>query len=100
VAEALGLGAGVDDVRVVGDAVDDGFREPRVEEYAGPFAERQLRGHDQRSAFAALADDSEDGLGGPVGQGYVAEFVGLCGYPHSSAYAETATMPICAPPVR
>jgi hypothetical protein len=47
VAEAPALGAGVDDVRAVGDPVDDGFREPRVGEHLGPFAERQVGGEDQ-----------------------------------------------------
>jgi hypothetical protein len=37
VAEAPGLAAGVDDVRAVGEAIDDGFREPGVGEYLGPL---------------------------------------------------------------
>src|SRR5919197_6331053 len=51
VAEAPALGAGVDDVRAVGDPVDDGLREARVGEDLGPFAERQVRGHDQAAAL-------------------------------------------------
>jgi hypothetical protein len=46
--------AGVDDVRLVRDAVNDGFREPRVREHFGPVAERQVGGHDQRAAFVAF----------------------------------------------
>ena len=75
VTEAPARGAGVDDVRLVGDAVNDGFREPGVREHPGPFAERQVRGHDQRSVFVALADHLEDELRGAVGQGQIAKLV-------------------------
>jgi hypothetical protein len=75
VAEAPGLGAGVDDVGAVGEAVDDGLREPRVGEDLGPFAERQVGGDDQAAAFVAFGEDLEDELGGAVGQREVAEFV-------------------------
>ena len=68
VAEAPALGAGVDDVRAVGDPVDDGLRHARVGEHLGPFSERQVGGDDQRSAFVAFGDDLEDELGGAVGQ--------------------------------
>jgi hypothetical protein len=37
VAEAPGFGAGVDDVRAVGEAVDDGFGHAGVGEHLGPF---------------------------------------------------------------
>ena len=74
-AEAPGLGAGVDDVRSVGEPVDDGLREPRVGEYLGPFAEREVGGEDQASAFVAFGEDLEDELGGAVGQREVAELV-------------------------
>ena len=51
--EPPGLGAGVDDVCAVGKPVDDGFGHASVGEHLGPFAEWQVRGHDQRSAFVA-----------------------------------------------
>jgi len=59
----------VDDVRLVRDPVNDGLCEAWVGEHLGPLAERQVCGHDQRSAFVALADDLEHELGGAVGQG-------------------------------
>ena len=40
VAKAPGFGAAVDDVRFVGEPVDDGFGEPGVGEHFGPVAER------------------------------------------------------------
>ena len=42
VAEAPGLGAGVDDVSAVGEAIDDGLGESGVGEHLGPFGERRL----------------------------------------------------------
>ena len=92
-AEAPGLGAGVDDVRAVGESVNHGLGEPGVGEDLGPLAEWQVGGDDQAAAFVAFGEDLEDELGGAVGQGEVAQFVNLCGYPHRSTYAETATMP-------
>ena len=74
-AEAPGLVAGVDDVCLVGDAVDDGFGEAGVGEDLGPFAEGQVGGDDQAAAFVALADDLEDELGGAFGQVQVSELV-------------------------
>src|SRR4051794_6597333 len=92
-AEAPALGAGVDDVGLVGDAVDDGLGETGVGEDLGPFAEGQVGGDDQAAAFVAFGDDLEDELGSALGQGQVAQLVDLCGYPHRSSYADTATMP-------
>jgi hypothetical protein len=46
VAEAPGLGAGIDDVRAVGETVNDGLREPGVGEDLGPLAEREVGGDD------------------------------------------------------
>src|SRR4051794_39539876 len=75
VAEAPGLVAGVDDVRAVGEPVDDGFGEAGVVEDLGPFAEWEVGGDDQRSAFVAFGEDLEEELGGAGGQGEIAELV-------------------------
>src|SRR6266702_1810862 len=75
VAKAPGLGAGVDDVGAVGEAVDDGLGEAGVVEDLGPFTEGQVGGDDQAAAFVAFGEDLEDELGGAVGQREVAEFV-------------------------
>jgi hypothetical protein len=84
VAEAPGLGAGVDDVGAVGESVDDGLREPGVGEDLGPFAERQVRRDDQAAAFVAFGEDLEDEFGGAVGQREIAKLVDLCGLRHRS----------------
>jgi len=91
--EAPGFAAGVDDVGAVGEPVDDGFGEAGVGKDFRPFAEGEVGGHDQAAAFVAFGEDLEDEFGGSVGQGEVAEFVELCGYPHSWTCADTATMP-------
>ena len=74
---------GLDDVRFVGDPVDDRLGESGVGEDLGPLAEGQV-GDDQRSAFVAFGEDLEDEFGGAVGQREVAELVNLCGHPHRS----------------
>jgi hypothetical protein len=48
-AQPVGLGAGLDDVSVEGDAVDDGGDEAGVGEHGSPFAERQNRSASARS---------------------------------------------------
>jgi hypothetical protein len=75
VTEAPALVAGVDDVRSVGEPVDDRFGEPGVGEHLRPFPERQVGGDDQAGAFVSLGEDLEDELGGAVWQREVAEFV-------------------------
>jgi hypothetical protein len=97
VAEAPGLCAGVDDVRPVGDAVDDGLREAGVGKYLGPLPVGEVGGDDQAGALVALGDDLEDELGGTLGQREVAKLIDLCGYPHRSICADTATMPTSWP---
>jgi len=54
VLEAPGFGAGLDDVGLVGEPVDDGPGEPGVGEDAGPFAEGEVGGDDQAGAFVAF----------------------------------------------
>src|SRR6266508_4203086 len=75
VAEAPGLSAGVDDVRAVSEAVDDGLGEPWVVEDLRPLAERQVRRDDQRPALVAFGEHLEDELGGALGQRQVAKLV-------------------------
>src|SRR3954468_5499027 len=75
VAEAPALGAGVDDVGLVGDAVNDGLGQAGVGEDLGPFAEREVGGDDQAAAFVAFGDDLKDELGGARGQGQVAQLI-------------------------
>ena len=74
-AEAPGLAAGVDDVRAVREAVNDGLGEAGAGEDLRPLAERQIRGDDQLPAFVAFGEDLEDELGGAGGQREVAKLI-------------------------
>jgi hypothetical protein len=61
-AESVGLGAGLDDVGVEGDAVDDRDAEPRVGERLGP-AIWLVAGDRDGGAFFPLSEDLEQQLG-------------------------------------
>src|SRR5690625_3957009 len=57
--EPVGVGAGVDDVGVEGESVDDGRGQARVGEGGAPFAEGGVGGARDRGAFFAFGDDLE-----------------------------------------
>ena len=52
-AQPVGVGAGLDDVGVVGEPVDDGGAEAGVGEGGGPFAEGGVGGDRDGGAFLA-----------------------------------------------
>ena len=79
------------DVGVVEDAVDHGGGNSLVAEDVAPAGEGQVAGQDQRGAFA-VGDELEEQVRGVLFEGQVADLVDLCGYRHSSTYADTATM--------
>ena len=58
-AESVGLGAGLEDVGVEGDAVDDGGDEAWVWEDRAPLAEGQVGGDRDGGPFFAFCDDLE-----------------------------------------
>ena len=62
-AESVGLGAGLEDVGVEGDPVDDGGDQAGVGEHGSPFAEGQVRGDRDGRSFFAFGDDLEEQLG-------------------------------------
>jgi len=62
-AQPVGLGAGLEDVGVEGDAVHDGGDQARVWEHGSPLAEGQVRGDRDGCAFFAFGDDLEEELG-------------------------------------
>jgi hypothetical protein len=57
------------------------------------FAERLVAGDDEAGSFVAARDELEEQVGGLGLERDVADLVDLCGYPHRSTYADTATMP-------
>ena len=64
--ESVGLGAGVDDVGVEGEPVDDGGGQSGVGEGVAPLAERGVRSAGDGGSFLAGGDDLEEQLG-PAG---------------------------------
>ena len=62
-AQPVGLGAGFEDVGVVGDAVHDRGNEAWVGEHGAPFAERQVGGDRDGGSLFAFGDDLEEQLG-------------------------------------
>jgi len=57
--QAVGLGAGFEDVGIEGDAVDDRGDQARVGEDGAPFAEGQVGRDRDGGAFFAFGDDLE-----------------------------------------
>ena len=91
--EPVGVDAGLDDVAAEGEPVHDGGAEPRVGEGLGPAAEALVGGDGNTGLLLPFGQDLEQQLGAAPVQFEVAELVQLCGCPHSSIYADTATMP-------
>ena len=92
-AQPVGLGAGLEDVGVKGDPVHDRVDQPRIWEHGTPFTERKVGRDRDRRSFFAFGDDLEEQLGAAGVDFDVAKLIDLCGYPHRSIYADTATMP-------
>ena len=63
------------DVNVVGEAVEQGAGEPFGAEDFGPFLEGQVGSHHRRTALVALAEHLEEQLGAGLGQGHEAQLV-------------------------
>ena len=66
---------------------------PGVGEGGAPFGERGVAGAGDGGFLLAGGDDLEQQFGAAGVEVDVAEFIDLCGYPHRSTYADTATMP-------
>jgi hypothetical protein len=78
---------------VVDEAVDHGGGDDVVAEHLAPAAEGLVAGDDEAGSLVAAGDELEEQVGGFGLEGDVADFIELCGHPHSSIYADTATMP-------
>jgi len=76
-----------------GEPVHDRGGEAGIGEGGSPLGEGGVAGAGDGGLLLAGGDDLEQQLGASGVEVDVAEFVELCGYPHSSTYAEAATMP-------
>ena len=84
---------GGDDVGVVDEPVDHGGGDDFVAEHFAPAAEGLVGGDDEAGALVAAGDELEEQVRCLGFERDVADLVDLCGYPHRSIYADTATMP-------
>src|SRR5216683_7782816 len=73
--QPVGVGAGLDDVRVEGEPVDDRGAQPGIGEGGGPFAEGGVGGDRDGGAFLPLGEDLEQQLGAAAVELEVAQLV-------------------------
>ena len=73
--EAPTFVAGLDDVAVMGEAVEERGGHLGVAEDGRPFAEGEVRGDDDGALLVELADQVEEQLSAGLGKGQIAEFV-------------------------
>src|SRR3974377_462058 len=73
--EPVAFAVHFENVDMMGQAIEQGAGEPLGSEYAGPFVERQIAGHEGRAPFVTLAEDLEQQLGAGLRQRHITEFV-------------------------
>ena len=73
--EPVALAIHLEDVDVVGEAIEERAGEALGAEHLGPFVERQIGGDQGRAPLVALAEHLEQQLGTGLGQRHEAEFV-------------------------
>jgi hypothetical protein len=67
--------AGLDDVAVVGQAVEPGRRHLGLAEHTGPFAKGEVGGHDHRGLLVEAADQVEQQLSTGLGERQIAQLI-------------------------
>ena len=75
VLEAPGLVAGLDDLAVMGETIEERRRHLRITEHARPLAESEVGGDDDRGALIEPADQMEQQLPAGLGEGQISQFV-------------------------
>ena len=73
--EPVAVTVHLEDVDVVGEAIEERAGEALGAEHLGPFVERQIGGDQGRAPLVALAEHLEQQLGAGLGQRHEAEFV-------------------------
>ena len=69
------LVAGLDDVAVVGEAIEQGAGHFRIAKNAWPFAKGEIGRDDDRGSFIKPADQMEEQLPARLSEGQIAEFI-------------------------
>src|SRR3546814_2591097 len=73
--EPPALVAGLDDVAVMGEPIEQRGGHFGIAEHGRPFAERQVGGDDDRGVFVKSADEMEQQLPASAGERQIAQFV-------------------------
>jgi hypothetical protein len=73
--EAPGFVSGLDDLAMMGEAIEQCSGHLGVAEDGGPFTERQVGGDDDAGALVEFRDEVEEQLPAGLGEGEIAEFV-------------------------
>ena len=73
--EAVGVGVHLQDVDVVGDAVEECAGEPLGAEDLCPLIEGQVAGDERRGTLISLTEGFEEQLGAGLRQGHIAQLV-------------------------
>ena len=76
--EAEAIPVHLQDIDMVGEAVEEGPGEPFRAEDLGPLVEGQVGCHQDRSSLVAVAEHLEEQLGSGLGQRHEAQFVDAC----------------------
>src|SRR5277367_1088631 len=75
VLEAPAVVAGLDDVAMMGQAIEQSRGHLRIAEHARPLTKSEIGGHDHRRPFVELADHVEQKLSARLSERQVAELV-------------------------
>ena len=75
VSEPPAFVAGLDDIAVVREAIEECGGHLCIAEDAGPFAEGEVGGDDDRGPLVVPTDEMEEQLAAGLGEGQIAEFV-------------------------
>ena len=73
--EAPAVVAGLDDVAVVGQSIEQRGRHLGIAEHTRPFTEGEIGGDDDGSALVEPADQVEQQLSAGLREGQIAEFI-------------------------
>jgi len=90
--EAPTVVAGLNDVTVMSQPVEQRGGHLGVAEHAWPFAKCKVGGDDDGSSLVEPADEMEQKLAAGLGKGQISEFVESCRALHESTYVESAFM--------
>jgi hypothetical protein len=81
--EAPAVVAGLDDVAVMGETIEQSRCHLWIAEYTRPFAKGEVCRDDHRGALVETTDQMEQELSASLGERPIAEFIDLCRAQHN-----------------